>query len=448
MHSRFQNWFSLDTRSLALARIAFGICLLIDLVTRLLYVEWHYSDNGLIPVDIWFSKVKWAGSSPLYALKGSVVWVTILLITHIVITLLMTVGWRTAWMTALNAIMLTSLHDRNPFIQNSGDKVALVMLIIATFLPWGEFYSIDQRRRKTTTPRLVSGSWVGCFYLMVFMIYFVSFCFKIQNPRWTDLTALSYLFSGSEKITSLGSWLGQFPAFLSVTAALVLFVHGVLVQVLLLGWIFPSSWEWYLKKSMSVVFVIFHFLTAVTFFGIGVFPFYCVAIWLAILPSGFWNNSTTFLSSWRLSKIEAIGVVQFFVILFFYVGLLKPFGLEFKLWTEMAKWTRMAQTWTMFQEAEPGRLKWLTHGVLGSGKVIDLTPDEIPNAHWSKLHGNMVKLNFLHRYYVSAICRQNEQLKSVELRLRTSGIANLGQQYANEGEELVDRLDCKEEIRP
>ncbi len=448
MYSRLRNWFSLDTRTLALARIAFGIFIFIDLVTRFQYVEWHYADSGLVSLDVWFKKVRWAGSFSLFVLNGSVAWASLLLIFHMLVSLLMAIGWRTTCMTALNTILLVSLHDRNPFILNSGDKIALVMVSLAIFLPWGEFFSLDQKRKGITKPRLVSGSWVGCFYLVAFLIYFVSACFKIQTPKWIDLTALFYVFNGNEKITYVAGRFGQFPGLLEIATASVIVLHIAVVQILLFGWLFPRRWEKKIKLYLCGSFAIFHFFTIVLFVGLGVFPFYCISFWLAILPSDMWRNAASHLDSPRSIGWEVLGLWQLFIILFFQLSLIKPFGLEFASWKDMAKWTRMAQYWTMFQEAEPGRLRWLTYGVLANGEIVDLTLAEIPNGHWSKLHGNMVKMKFLRRYYLSAVCRHSEisaQLVSVELKLHTSALPGLGQPYTNEGVELVDRLDCENE---
>jgi hypothetical protein len=48
----FRDWFALDTRSLALLRVALGVLLLLDWIDRLPDLRTHYSDEGIIPREI------------------------------------------------------------------------------------------------------------------------------------------------------------------------------------------------------------------------------------------------------------------------------------------------------------------------------------------------------------------------------------------------------------
>jgi hypothetical protein len=135
--------FGLDLRSLALFRIALGICLGADLIRRLGLIETFYSDQG--PVireavfrfgDPWTISLHFMGGG--WELQTFLVWVGIICAAGII------TGYRTRLCTIVSWVLLCSLHARDPLILNEGDVLLRLLLFWAMLLPVGGRFSLDR----------------------------------------------------------------------------------------------------------------------------------------------------------------------------------------------------------------------------------------------------------------------------------------------------------------
>lgn len=145
---RVRDWpgiaaFSLDLRSLAVLRWAYGFILLCDILVRWTDLRAHYSDLGVLPRsqllslawnEFWFS---------LHMASGHTKWLNLLFLLQAVCAVAVLVGWRTRFNTFLSWVFLISLHSRNPLVINGGDIYLRVVLFWMLFLPWGHRWSFD-----------------------------------------------------------------------------------------------------------------------------------------------------------------------------------------------------------------------------------------------------------------------------------------------------------------
>lgn len=411
--SKLEPWFSLNTRSLALMRIGLGFLIFLDLIIRMLWADWHYSDQGLIPREIWSQEIAWPGHFSFFNLNGSAEFSLFLLIFHSLIALLLALGWKTFFVTILNALLLISLHNRNPFLQNGGDNILQVICLLAIFLPWGEQLSMDSKK-KDFSPKNFTGPWVWCFYFTVFSIYFVSFIFKLKNPLWfPELSALQYAFLNEAFVNGLGQSIGDFPLLLKATAVLTLILESLGPLLLMTGFIFSQKSSSVLKRYLICSFILFHVLTSI-FMIIGIFPYYCIFMWLAFWPMG--DSS----SEERTKDAKFIlGLITLSILFLFNFSLLFQVPGQ-PLIRQVAQRVYLNQTWTMFSGTSKEKIGWKIFVVDKAGNKKIWTQHLQSKAthsdtHWRKYLGSMINDERLRIYYARAVCRMDSSLRSVEI---------------------------------
>lgn len=448
LFQQLRDWFSFDTRSLALARFGLGVCILFDLLTRLNDLEWHYSDVGLIPRQLFMGEVGFPWSFSLYFANGTIFFAGALMVFHCFCAISLAIGWQTRLMTLLNAVLLTSLHNRNWFINNGGDDVIRCLIILSVFIPWGEIWSVDQWRggRGEILGRKVSSSWVLCWFLQVFCIYFISFSLK-TSPIWrSDFTALYYASHLSIFTTWFGEILRSYPLVLKALTFYAITAEWLGPAILVLGFVLPRSWWVFTRLFVVLIFWGLHG-GIISTMNIGLFPYYCLFMWSAFLPQEFWdylfskwpqlefkikkifslfNTNPKVLKERKVENkkalllIQGLGVLFFFNIFFWNLSTYKPFQIQIPFWMSVGRWTHMYQEWGMFAPFPKQEDMWLElPAELEDGTKIELLtleqnmgpasrenfPSLVTNEHWRKLFLNLAENEKLARYYGGAWCR-------------------------------------------
>ena len=152
---------SADPRSLGLLRIALGALLFVDVLLKFPDVAAHLSNAGWLsnhyalfrPMSDYLFSVYFAFGSPLE--------VKFLMVGHLLVCLLLLVGFRTKLMQILALVLTTSLNSRNIMIENGGSVVLNILVLWTAFLPLGRRFSVDAvreslRARKETTAQALN----------------------------------------------------------------------------------------------------------------------------------------------------------------------------------------------------------------------------------------------------------------------------------------------------
>lgn len=448
LRQRFLNWFSLDTRSLALARLGLGLAIFFDVVTRMNDLDWHYSDQGLVPRGLFVQEIGYPWSFSLHLANGSAFYAGLLLAIHAIAAGAMALGWHTRVATLVNAVLLVSLHNRNWYINNGGDDVIRSLIILSVFLPWGELWSVDQWRRGdgAREPRKVAGPWISCWFLQAFCIYFISYFLK-TSPIWrSDFTAIYY----SSHLSIFTTWLGEifrgYPLLLQFLTAYAITAEWLGPLLLVFGSVLALRAQIWVRVFVVALFWGLHGGIIATM-NIGLFPYYCLFMWAAFIPSETWqwlfrrwplieSKIHAFLSrlsgapslvqaSWRdrpwMKWFEhGLGIFFFFNVLFWNLSTFKPYRLQHPFWMSMGRATHIYQEWNMFSpfpkqediwfeipaELDDGtRLELLTMDRDIASSKRERFPDLVPNEHWRKLYLNLAENEKLVRYYAGAWCR-------------------------------------------
>lgn len=219
-------------------RIAISIVLLVDLIIRSFSIKAFFTDDGILPLDL-LLKYNW---HPYYfsfhTLSGELWWQITLFIINAVCIITLLIGYRTKAFTFICWTFLVSLQNRNPFILQGGDDLLRIMLLWGIFLPWGERYSIDEKK-STQENSFFSLANFGYLFL-IFSVYFFSALLKTSDEWRTEGTAIYYALSLDQIRMPLGSLLYKFPTLMQILTYAVFYIELIIPIFFILPFVPPK----------------------------------------------------------------------------------------------------------------------------------------------------------------------------------------------------------------
>lgn len=393
--TRWSSWegWELDLRSLALCRMATGLVMLADLVTRFAFFRLHYTDDGVLPRQLLYDNDALTFPS-IYALSGWEPYLVLLFVFHALVSVGLMLGWRTRMCGFLAWYMTVSLQERMFMVNNGGDKVLSSLLFWTMFLPWGEALSVDaggSGRGKGN----VGGVVCAILLMQPVMMYWISVFHKME-PIWLRGEVLSYALQSDFYAYPVARTLLPYPGLLKVMTYLTLFWE-ILGPVVLL---WPNRWA---RSLACVAFMVMH-LGFGYFLRIGVFALTPSLYMLAFLPSFLWDSRFgEKLQSWLESSLQGlklsshpsrcaprVGVQAALLALFVFVnanalgqderlGRLTPPGLDW-----IVSLTGLNQRWSVFIDTPHIFDGWVVvEAKLADGREVDLFQGYEP-ARWGK----------------------------------------------------------------
>ena len=281
-----QRLFAIDVRSLAFFRVCIGMVLLVDLLTRSMAIEQHYSDLGILPREaLWqlFILSKWHWS--FHALTGSVAGQSILFVFAITCAVALVFGYRTRLATVLSWLLLASLHARNPMLQYGGDHLLRMLLFWSIFLPLGSYWSIDRMRGTVAqggpTRHISMAS--AAIMLQMFMLYFFSSLFK-RNEVWQGGEGLQLAFSNYMFSKPLAHHLLEYPEFLEQASFVIPWLQLLVPFLLFVPWRT-------VRFRMAAILLLAGFHVAIEFLlETGMFQYAGLSGLILFLPGTFWDR--------------------------------------------------------------------------------------------------------------------------------------------------------------
>ena len=283
--------FALDLRSLGLFRIGIALILLYDLLLRSFELSFFYTDLGSTPREVlWHSPfpmgiVWWI--SP-HMLSGSFAWQAFLFILSALFGVTLLLGYRTSWAVAISWFLLMGSQARQPMILQGNDVLLRCALFWSIFVPLGARFSLDSLAKTATTyhsNRILSWG-TAAIILQLSLVYFNAGIPKVSYEWRGDFNALYYVLNMDYFTNPFGYWLLQYPAILVLLTKATLLLE-VSVPFLLL---MPLG-NAYLRLILFAIMVGFH-LGIYLCMDVGLFSFMCIAYWLVVLPSLFWDKLT------------------------------------------------------------------------------------------------------------------------------------------------------------
>ncbi|ELZ21617.1 HTTM domain-containing protein [Natrinema limicola] len=279
LRGRIQSHLGIDPRALGAFRIGIGLVIIADLlVLRAPQLAMFYTDDGVFPratlAEVAPTLARWS----LYAISGSL-WVQALWLgLTVVLAACLLVGYLPRFAAVGTAVLLASLHARNPYLVNGGDTILISVLFLAAFLPLDAQWSL-RRRPRPDDDRILSIA-TATILLHVVVIYAINAVLKFQSEAWTSGVAVQRIFQLEDFVYLLGPTLAEYPAVL--TGINWLWTAVLSASVLLVA---ATGW---LRIATVVAFIGAHLSMAATM-RLGAFPFVMCAVLVLFLPPRLWD---------------------------------------------------------------------------------------------------------------------------------------------------------------
>ena len=275
----FSNPFVLDLRALALMRIGVGALILVDLLLRAPSFMAFMGDRGVMSREMSMSvNSGWHWS--LYWINAEPIWAIALMTIAASFALMLMLGMRTRIASVASFILLASLHTRNPYLQQGGDNLLLLLTFWGCFLPWGERASIDASmvRQPRVSNRYFSTVSIA-LVLQVMSVYFFSALLKTGVEWVRDGTGIYYALHNDQVAFGLASLWRDWHGFTGVLTHYVWWLE-------LIGPILALSPLWFAGfRTLVVVALVAMEVGFMINLRIGLFPFISSLSLIAILPS-------------------------------------------------------------------------------------------------------------------------------------------------------------------
>lgn len=266
----------LDARSISLFRIALGVTSLVDLGTRAVDLQAHYSDAGILPRAMLPSSLFphfWSGSSA---------WQGALFALAALASLALIAGWKSRWMAGALTLLLWSLHARNPQVLFAGDVLLRWLFLVALTLPLHGAWSVDKTpaRDRAGLPALLPLAVLAAVYGVGGLL---------KSGAWHSGEALAMALRIQHYAGPLAPWLLEHPALCRGLTAFTLLAE-LATPVLL----FVPRWR--LRVALAAFWILAHGAFSMGL-RVGIFPLVAWSAWLLLLPGALFGGPRAALQS-------------------------------------------------------------------------------------------------------------------------------------------------------
>ena len=442
--------FSVDLRSLAITRMAFGALLLVDIFIRSRFLKDFYTDEGVL--NLYALKGIYEGNyyTSVHALSGDYYFQLFLFLVAVVFAFFLFIGFFTRVAAVISWALLVSLNLRNPLLLHGGDIIFRCLLFWGIFTPWAERFSVDSYFRKNKTDKnFIFSVAATAFILQILFMYFFTGLLKTGDPWREDFTAIYYALSIEHFSFLLGPYIYQFPQLMKGLTFSIIWFELLGPFLLLIP--FRNSLFRYIFIGLVVSFQLGLALTM----KIGLFPWFSMASVLILLPSSFWDfvpklqlflqNIFSKLSAgikfyingignWLYYRLEiprflkaAINILLIFLIISVVFWNLKysykdTFSFVNNI-TFVMKATQLKQKWNMFAPKPYRADGWyVIVGLLDNGEIVDIFRngkevswdppenrlDDYSSYRWRKISRNVYKEKNkrFRRFYAKYLCNK------------------------------------------
>ena len=292
---------SADPRSLGLFRIALGALLAVDVALKFPEVEAHLANTGWLANHFALFRPMSDRLFSVYFAFGAPLEVKFLLTLHLLVCLLLLVGYRTKVMQLLALVLTTSLNSRNLLIENGGSVVLNILLVWSAFLPLGRRFSVDSfraslgARHETTEAALnerqlpsrdtrpVVTLAVTALILQWATIYFFNTLHKNGAP-WRDGTAVHYFLQQDRLVTGFGAWLRS----VLPLGGIKLLTYGTLLIEGSIPFLLLVPWRTHVTRMVAFGLVVLLHASIDSVLQLGSFSWAMPLAFVALIPVEAW----------------------------------------------------------------------------------------------------------------------------------------------------------------
>jgi hypothetical protein len=271
---------TIDSRTLALFRIAAGLLIIGDVLARSGTFRYFYTENGVVPQELAEARTIDNAFSFFFYTQNDIV-IALLFLIHAIVAIQLIIGYKTRFATILSFLFVISLDHHNPLVLSHADTLFRLLMFWAIFIPIGERWSVDALQRERPARASVVSLGTAAILLQMVYMYTVNGVHKLNGELWVSRDATPLIFGLDDMTYFLAGPLRQFPAVLEIMGTMWFLL--ILFSLLLL----------FLRGRARYVhaFLLFgaHFSFAVTV-RIGAFGWVGMAGVLLFFPAAFWDD--------------------------------------------------------------------------------------------------------------------------------------------------------------
>lgn len=387
--------FFLDLRAIAVLRIAIGLLILVDLAIRAPDISVFYVANGVCPVDAMPLSHYTMKHLELYRHVDTAGGVALLFALTAMAASSLTLGFYSRTSAAMSWYLITSLQNRNIYLNDGGDLYMRAVLMCALFLPLGARWSVDAWRNpkwRALPNRFISLA-SATLLIQISIMYFVAGTLK-SDPSWRVTGDALYLALSIDQFsTGFAQQLLQHPTLLRVLNFGALAIE-LSAAFLILCPVFNS-----LTRTLAVFLLLSFHLGIASTLHLGLFMPICLAVTLVLIPTPVWDwitrgkqpeeperqNDANLPSGYQLSlpaRVFMVSIVVFLVVqnaATVPATMINP-GYHLKnLILGYGRSTSLMQNWTLFAPHPFLEDGWfIMEGSTEDGTRIDLMRDGQP----------------------------------------------------------------------
>ncbi|MBI3308294.1 MAG: HTTM domain-containing protein, partial [Candidatus Melainabacteria bacterium] len=177
--------FRMDIRALSIFRIALALLIIYDLTTRLLDLNAHYTDSGILPRQVILNDNPLFQYLYIHFFSGNAGFEIFVFVIAYIFAFLLLLGYKTRLATIISWYLLISLHARNHFILYGSDILLRMILFWSMFLPLSLCYSVDSILNKTKKheSNLIFSGWTVGYIIQIAFVYFFTALLK-SGAEW------------------------------------------------------------------------------------------------------------------------------------------------------------------------------------------------------------------------------------------------------------------------
>ena len=272
-----KHYLRIDSRSLALFRIAMSVVLLEDWWRR-----WLDRDAFFLTGAVDSCSFSLATPSLLCNLSSDLV-IQVFLLAAGMTYVLLGLGYRTRWIHALALFFQLTIFHRSPLIYNAGDTIMSCFLWWTLFLPTERHWSLDRRfghALREERPQVAALA----VYLQFAILYGASAMSKF-GTAWTDGTALHYFWNLSFASEGARLLSETFPPFMIQ----VFSYASILVEWSIPFLVLAPPLRWPLRRVAMLALIGLHMGIDATFFT-GAFQYASVGAALLLASPSDWDR--------------------------------------------------------------------------------------------------------------------------------------------------------------
>jgi hypothetical protein len=279
MMGRFQKLVSifwLDMRAIGLFRFFLGSMVVVDLLVRMTALEAHYSDSGLFPRHLYAEGYLNSILKLTYFVTGDSSLIALVFLVNIFAAIALAIGFHGRVFSLVCFVMLSSLHERAPYILQGGDVLLRVMLLWASFLPLDRYYAL--RSVRCEEDKSFADLRAAGLILQFVMMYWFSVFLKSGEAWISDGSAVYYALNIDEMAKAPAEWFREKFVLTQVATYATLIAEALCPLALFL----PSSF--YKWRAAAVIGLMVMHIAFGSFLTLGLFSPIVITGLIAFLP--------------------------------------------------------------------------------------------------------------------------------------------------------------------